>query len=105
VCVSNIEDEILNHDIETEVLHMQTRLKHHTMLDTWCAKYNVEYQPGGLWWKGKALVVVENDDLRRGVITLFHNSLPTGHPRIAKTTNAISQYYWWPVLHCSRCNL
>jgi len=96
VHVSDIEDEILNHDIETEVLHMQGLTKHRTMLETWHMKYNVEYRPGGLWWKGDALVVVENDNLRRGVITLFHDSLPTGHPGIAKTTNAISRYYWWP---------
>jgi len=96
VRVSDIEDEVLNHDIETEVLHMQGLTKHCTLLETWCAKYNMEYRPGGLWWKGNALVIVENDDLRRGVITLFHDSLPAGHPGIAKTTNAISRYYWWP---------
>jgi len=96
VHVSDIEDEILNNDIETEVLHMQARPKHCAQLETWRTAYNVEYRPGGLWWKGDALIVVENDNLRRGVIQLFHDSLPTGHPGIAKTTNAISRYYWWP---------
>src|SRR6266850_1456598 len=96
VRVSDIEDDVLNHDIETDVLHMQGLMKHRATLETWRAKYNVEYCPGGLWWKGDSLVIVENDDLRRGVITLFHDSLPAGHPGIAKTTNAISRYYWWP---------
>jgi len=56
----------------------------------------VEYWPSGLWWKGDALIIVGNDDLRRGVIQLFHDSLPAGHPGITKTTNTISWYYWWP---------
>jgi len=95
VQVSDIDDNILNHDTKTEVLHMQTQPKHHAQLDTWHVAYNVE-QWNNLWWKDDALVVVANDDLRRGVIALFHNSLPTGHPGVLRTTNTISKYYWWP---------
>jgi len=43
VRVSDIEDEVLSHDIETEVLHMQGLMKYRAQLDTWRAKYNVEY--------------------------------------------------------------
>src|SRR5579863_8963958 len=48
------------------------------------------------FWKRGALVVVGNNNLKRGVITLFHNSLTAGHPGIAKTITAISENYWWP---------
>src|SRR5579863_4722887 len=48
------------------------------------------------FWKRGALVVVGNNDLKRGVITLFHDSPMVGHPRIAKTIMAISKNYWWP---------
>ena len=37
-----------------------------------------------------------NDDLKRGVISLFHDHIAAGHPGIAKTTQNIAQYYWWP---------
>ena len=37
-----------------------------------------------------------DNDLKRGVITLFHNSPTTGHPGITKTTEAINTNYWWP---------
>jgi len=43
VRVSDIEDEILNHNLETDILHTQGLMKHHTTLETWCMKYNVEY--------------------------------------------------------------
>jgi Integrase zinc binding domain len=39
---------------------------------------------------------VGNDDLKRGVISLFHDHITAGHPGIAKTTQNIAQYYWWP---------
>jgi hypothetical protein len=39
---------------------------------------------------------VEDNELRRGVITLFHDSLTAGHPRISKTLQLLQQYYWWP---------
>jgi hypothetical protein len=42
------------------------------------------------------LVVVGNDNLWRGVIALFHDSITAGHPGITKTIHAVAQYYWWP---------
>jgi len=42
------------------------------------------------------LVVVGNNKLRRGVISLFHDHVTAGHPRITKTLQLLTQYYWWP---------
>jgi len=39
---------------------------------------------------------VEDNDLRRGVTSLFHDQLTAGHPGISKTLQLISPYYWWP---------
>jgi len=83
-------------DIETEVLHMQGLFKNCAQLDTWHKSQNIEYCPGGLWWKDQALVVVGNNDLKRGVTSKFHDALTAGHPGIAKTTTEICKYYWWP---------
>jgi len=49
-------------------------------------------------WKDQALVVMGDNDLRRGVISLFHDSTTSEHPGITKTTQLITQYYWWPGL-------
>jgi hypothetical protein len=38
---------------------------------------------------------MEDNTLRRGVTSIFHDSLTAGHPRIAKTLHLLSQYYWW----------
>jgi hypothetical protein len=69
------------------------------MLDGWHTQFNIEHHPGDLWWKGNALIIVGNDDLKWRVLTLFHNSAMAGHPRISNTIAAITPYYWWPGMH------
>jgi hypothetical protein len=86
VWIRSIEDDNLNTDIETEVLHAQSLKKNQIQLDSWRRAHGIEHRPGDLWWKGTSLVVVGNDDLMRGVISLFHNHITAGHPGIAKTT-------------------
>jgi hypothetical protein len=49
-----------------------------------------------LYWYGDRLVVVDDLPLRRGVISLYHNSPTAGHPGISNTTWAIVHDYWWP---------
>jgi len=51
---------------------------------------------GTHWHHGTALVVVANNELRRGVISLFHDHVTAGHPGITKTLQLLAQYYWWP---------
>jgi len=51
---------------------------------------------GTHWHHGTALVVVADNKLRRGVTSLFHDHKTAGHPRITKTLQLISPYYWWP---------
>jgi Integrase zinc binding domain/Chromo (CHRromatin Organisation MOdifier) domain len=96
VWICDIEDENLNTNIETEVLHAQGLKWNQDKLDQWRRAHHIEHRAGDLWWKGDALVVVGNDDLKRGVISLFHDHIAAGHPGIAKTTQNIAQYYWWP---------
>jgi hypothetical protein len=86
VWIRSIEDDNLNTDIETKVLHAQSLKKNQIQLDSWRRAHGIEHCPGDLWWKGTSLVVVGNDDLMRGVISLFHNHITAGHPGIAKTT-------------------
>jgi hypothetical protein len=39
---------------------------------------------------------VEDNDLRKGVISLYHDSTTAGHPGITKTLWSISRDFWWP---------
>jgi hypothetical protein len=50
---------------------------------------------GKIFWYGDRLVVVDDLPLRRGVISLYHDSLTAGHPGISNTTWAIAHHYWW----------
>jgi Integrase zinc binding domain len=51
---------------------------------------------GRLWTKNSALVVVGNNDVKRGVISLFHDTSTAGHPGITKMLLMTAKYYWWP---------
>jgi hypothetical protein len=39
---------------------------------------------------------MEDNVLRKGVISLYHNSTTAGHPGITKTFWSISRIFWWP---------
>ena len=48
------------------------------------------------WWHQGRLVVVENDDLRREIVSQYHDAPTAGHPGVVSTLFSISQDYWWP---------
>jgi len=81
-------------DLEKEIWDAQ---KHFPAMDQWTKAHGLTHKDDAIW-KDQALVVVGDNDLRRGVISLFHDSITSGHPRITKTTQLIAQYYWWPGL-------
>jgi hypothetical protein len=80
--------------LEELVLTAQTN--NESTLNQWKNAHGIEARPGGLWWKNKALVVVGNNDLKRGVLRRFHNHIAAGHPGITKTLINIRRHYWWP---------
>jgi Integrase zinc binding domain len=47
---------------------------------------------------------MEDNTLRRGVISLYHDHVTTGHPRISKTLSALTHNYWWPDMKCFTAN-
>ena len=67
-----------------------------SILKQWAPVHNLSTIDGTHWYKGPALVVVADNALRRGVITLFHDHKASGHPGITKTLQLIAPYYWWP---------
>jgi len=65
-------------------------------LKKWAPTHNLSLLDGTHWYHGTALVVVADNDLRRGVTSLFHDHETAGHAGITKTLQLISPYYWWP---------
>ena len=74
--------------------HQQTQ---QSLLSKWTTTYLLT-QSDGLHWYGDRLVVVEDSSLKRGVISLYHDSLTAGHPGISNTTWAIAKDFWWPAM-------
>ena len=58
-------------------------------------KYRLELCKG-IWRQQGCIVVVGNNDLKRGVISLYHNFSLAGHPGSWRTFSLLAQDYWWP---------
>ncbi len=80
---------------DVDSLCRQEQFKHQSEITTWIDHHNLQ-QHEQLWWKNDALVVVGNNDLKRGVIQSFHDPPTMGHPGIANTYALIRRDYWWP---------
>ena len=48
------------------------------------------------WWKDNRLVVAGDNNLKRGVISLFHDIPAAGHPGISNTYKIAMKDFWWP---------
>jgi hypothetical protein len=85
--------EISAYDLDMKILEAQNSDK--ALLGRWVSAHHLSKQ-GRYWTKDGVIVVVGNNELKRGVIHLFHDSHTAGHPGIAKTTALVTKYYWWP---------
>jgi transposase InsO family protein len=50
----------------------------------------------GYLHKGRALVVLKDQDLRREILRQYHDGSTAGHPGVWKTYKAVREDYWWP---------
>ena len=73
------------------------QLKQQDLLNKWATTYPLK-QIGELHWYGNRLVVVDDISLKRGVISLYHDSPTAGHPGISNMTWAINRDFWWPAM-------
>jgi RNase H-like domain found in reverse transcriptase/Reverse transcriptase (RNA-dependent DNA polymerase) len=69
-------------DIEQLVLDAQ--LAQPDLLRTWASRFNLT-ESDSAWYHSSALVVVEDNELRREVSSLYHDHRLAGHPGISKT--------------------
>jgi hypothetical protein len=47
--INSIQDDNLNTDIETDIIHLQSIAKNRLTLESWRAQFNIEHRPGDLW--------------------------------------------------------
>jgi len=90
--VFNIDS--IHNNIDQKVKHAQYP-KQET-LKQWAPVHNLTLQDGTHWHHRTTLVVVADNKLRRGVISLFHDHVAAGHTGITKTLQLIAPYFWWP---------
>jgi hypothetical protein len=95
--------------LEEEILQAQGL--HRDQLREWEGLFPITEHSHG-WYFGARLIVVGNDELRRGILSHYHDSISAGHPGIARTYDTIATDYWWPnmkhfitnyVKGCARC--
>jgi hypothetical protein len=93
--------ELENTDPENETLDEKVKRyqdENYRNLLRWKDTHELQLDSQNYLWKENALVVVENNDLRRGVLHHFHSLKTAGHPGIMKTIQLIQPHYWWPYM-------
>ena len=58
-------------------------------------KYGLELCEG-IWQQQGRIIVVGNNDLKQGVISLYHDFSLAGHPGSWRTFSLLARDYWWP---------
>jgi len=82
-------------EIDTRSKINMSNLENEETIRRWANMYQL-HQQNDNWWKDGALVVAGDNNLKRGVISAFHDPPYHGHPGIANTSILLSQSYWWP---------
>jgi len=72
-----------------------SNLKNEETIQRWANTYQL-HQQNDTWWKDGALVVAGNNNLKRWVISTFHDPLYQGHLGITNTNALLQHNYWWP---------
>jgi len=98
-CDQHTSIRVFNMDSVGDNLDSRVKLAQYqeqSKLKQWAPVHNLSLLDGTHWYHRTALVVVADNDLRRGVTSLFHDHETAGHAGITKTLQLILPYYWWP---------
>jgi RNase H-like domain found in reverse transcriptase len=72
-----------------EQLVLDAQLANPTLLHLWASRFNLT-ETDSAWYHGSALVVMEDNKLRREVLSLYHDHRLVGHPGISKTLDLLT---------------
>jgi Integrase zinc binding domain len=78
-------------------LVLDAQLANLDLLHQWATCFNLS-KSNSAWYHGSALVVMEDNMLRREVLSLYHDHRLVGHPGISKTLDLLMKDYWWPIV-------
>ncbi len=81
-------------EIDTRSKINMSNLENEETIRRWANTYQLHHE-NHMWWKDTALVVAGDNNLKRGVISAFHDPPYRGHPGIANTAMLLKQNYWW----------
>src|SRR5580692_5741910 len=79
--------------IRSQVLTAQEQA--HNEMEDWCNMQGVRKLPEG-YVKDNKWVVPSNEQLRREILSQYHDSPTAGHPGRDNMITLVSQHYWWP---------
>jgi Integrase zinc binding domain len=82
---------------DLEQLVLDAQLVNPDLLHLWASCFNLT-ESDSVWYHGSTLVVVEDNELRREVSSLYHDHHLVGHPGISKTLDLLTWDYWWPMV-------
>ena len=80
-------------DIDKIIKEAQIQEKH--VIQDFAERYALE-RKNNLWHHQDCIVVVGNNDLKQGVISLYHDFSLAGHPGAWHTFSLLGRDYWWP---------
>ncbi len=84
-------------EVDTRSKINMSNLENEETIRGWANTHQL-HQEHNTWWKGDALVVAGDNNLKRGVISAFHDPPYRRHPGIGNTVALLKQNYWWPNL-------
>jgi Integrase zinc binding domain len=82
---------------DLEQLVLDAQLMNPNLLHQWLSRFTLT-ETDSAWYHSSTLVVVEDNELRREVLSLYHNHHLAGHPGILKTLDLLTRDYWWPTV-------
>jgi hypothetical protein len=62
-------------------------------LEAWRAKHELTVKNNHMWYRGQALVVVSEEEDKRVLLELYHNSPTARHPGQSKMLGALRRDY------------
>jgi len=86
------EEPIEEVDLQSRV--NTSNMAHENTILQWANSHQLK-QEHDTWWKGTVLVVTGGNNLKRGVISTFHDPPYHGHPGITNTYQLLQGEYWW----------
>jgi Integrase zinc binding domain/RNase H-like domain found in reverse transcriptase len=99
--VTALPDSLFIKLIESTALDKQIKDQQHLdreLLEKWNKLHQLAEDSQGVWWKGRALVTMGKDDVKRTILHTYHDSVMAGHPGVWKTYTSLLRSYWWPTL-------